>query len=1062
MAVNNKTISDFISSLKADETTKNAVHQGIVSRVDKEGVVWVTLAGSEKETPTESTATEVKKGDSVNVEWRNNKLYIQGNYSNPSAGTQRVIATENLANTANEAAQRAIGDAAVAKTAADEAVEDAKRSADAADESERQAKRSADAASASETSAQQSAAAAANSQASAAQSAQSAADSKASAERSEQSAQESATSAAESAASASRSTIYANDALNQLGIVEDVAGTLDWIAKHGMYTKTTDTAVDPDKVYFVYDSSTGDYTPVIDPKTSELNTYYELDITESQADFIMSHLAVTSRGLWVLPNGIGSASDPKDAPKYKALLAADGMWIYDDHGVMVAKYGDGISFDSTREYRIGDQNTYIRYIDSNNDGIADRIEIKAASISLGSTDLATKISNIEGQISSTDEDLANYITSQEDVIEDLQNQIDGAIDTWYYSGDPTLSNQPAVAWTTDETKENHLRDLYFNTQNGHSFRFAKEGNTYKWIQIEDADAIKALADAAAAQGTANVKKRVFVAQPTPPYDIGDLWVQGSTGDIKRCATAKTSSQSFAAADWVLASKYTDDTKANAVDGALTNFKSEFTVTPAEISSEVQATKNGETLVSRINQTADTIKIEAEHVEIDGTATFNAIKSQADAAYDAKGAADAVQVGGRNLLRFTAHPEYTNNIDTGWSQWSNATIARTSDGIRATNTDSSKGIAFKIPLANQNGVIGGETYRLSFIYKSNIALSGAYLICKTGGNKPVSIGTIPASENEWNYYSAEFKAASTDGQITDSILLPYNFLVGWFEIKDGSLKLEKGNKATDWTPAPEDVQSEIDAKKSTHTLSTTYSYTYAQLLTYSNEYTTAWTVSSTTGVSVGDTVRLKMTVSDMSNAPVYIIGTVTEIASATRLSITSHGLDTTVIDGGNILANSITADQIKGNTLTLGQISTEAQSEILNSNVDVPTKMSDLTNDSGYQTASQVESTVTGKGYQTSSQVESAITSKGYQNATQVSNTATAKADDAAWSVELETTSIDLLNNTATIKATVYKYGVKQTSGFTRAWYKNGSVISGQTGESISNVTADALYTCVIT
>lgn len=43
------------------------------------------------------------------------------------------------------------------------------------------------------------------------------------------------------------------------------------------------------------------------------------------------------------------------------------------------------------------------------------------------------------------------------------------------------------------------------------------------------------------------------------------------------------------------------------------------------------------------------------------------------------------------------------------------------------------------------------------------------------------------------------------------------------------------------------------------------------------------------------------------------------------------------------------------------------------NTRVPVKTSEITNDSGYQTAAQVESTVTGKGYQTAAQVGAAIT-----------------------------------------------------------------------------------------
>ena len=65
-----------------------------------------------------------------------------------------------------------------------------------------------------------------------------------------------------------------------------------------------------------------------------------------------------------------------------------------------------------------------------------------------------------------------------------------------------------------------------------------------------------------AQGTADSKRRVFYNTPTVPYDAGDLWVQGSGGDILRCAQAKTSTGSYNRNDWVLASKYTDDSALN--------------------------------------------------------------------------------------------------------------------------------------------------------------------------------------------------------------------------------------------------------------------------------------------------------------------------------------------------------------------------------------------------------------------------------------------------------------------------------------------------------------------
>ncbi len=78
-----------------------------------------------------------------------------------------------------------------------------------------------------------------------------------------------------------------------------------------------------------------------------------------------------------------------------------------------------------------------------------------------------------------------------------------------------------------------------------------------------------------AQNTANSaniladsKAKVFISTPTTPYKIGDLWVQGTSGDVMKCKVARGTG-SYTASDWEKASKYTDDTKANAVEGKVT-------------------------------------------------------------------------------------------------------------------------------------------------------------------------------------------------------------------------------------------------------------------------------------------------------------------------------------------------------------------------------------------------------------------------------------------------------------------------------------------------------------
>lgn len=57
----------------------------------------------------------------------------------------------------------------------------------------------------------------------------------------------------------------------------------------------------------------------------------------------------------------------------------------------------------------------------------------------------------------------------------------------------------------------------------------------------------------------NEKSKVFSSQPTPPYRINDLWVQGDTGDLLRSTENRVSGAPFILSDWVSATKYTDDT-----------------------------------------------------------------------------------------------------------------------------------------------------------------------------------------------------------------------------------------------------------------------------------------------------------------------------------------------------------------------------------------------------------------------------------------------------------------------------------------------------------------------
>lgn len=142
-------------------------------------------------------------------------------------------------------------------------------------------------------------------------------------------------------------------------------------------------------------------------------------------------------------------------------------------------------------------------------------------------------------------------------INNLQSQIDGQIETFFYDYEPTLQNIPASGWTTNEERKKHEGDLFYWKSKGYAYRFMQDGATWKWQLVQDTDITLALAAAEKAKDTADHKRRVFVVQPEPPYDIGDLWSQGFNGDLMRCKVARASG-SYSEDDWEKASKYTDD------------------------------------------------------------------------------------------------------------------------------------------------------------------------------------------------------------------------------------------------------------------------------------------------------------------------------------------------------------------------------------------------------------------------------------------------------------------------------------------------------------------------
>lgn len=119
----------------------------------------------------------------------------------------------------------------------------------------------------------------------------------------------------------------------------------------------------------------------------------------------------------------------------------------------------------------------------------------------------------------------------------IKEQMDSRIETWYQSTDPSLN------WNEVELAE-HKGDLWFNTTNNTTWRW----NGTSWSEQSAPDAVFDAIDG---------KAQIFIAQPTVPYNEGDLWFDSATSDIMTCVNTRTTGN-YTASDWQKRNKYTDD------------------------------------------------------------------------------------------------------------------------------------------------------------------------------------------------------------------------------------------------------------------------------------------------------------------------------------------------------------------------------------------------------------------------------------------------------------------------------------------------------------------------
>lgn len=419
------------------------------------------------------------------------------------------------------------------------------------------------------------------------------------------------------------------------------------------------------------------------------------------------------------------------------------------------------------------------------------------------------------------------------VQEELQGQIDGNIETFTKTEIPTLNNEPAVNWTDDATRKKHIGDICYvvnpaSSADGYSYRFADTGTleapNYEWVLIKDSDVTKALQDIININGeitgikkfdveisswktdTDNELSSLKTRTTTLETDMGNKVNTTTFNEVKQTVdensstitkmsetlSKKADSSTVATLSSTVNSiKQTTDTNTSSISSMQTTIENKAdssTVTAlSNKASELEQSLNGfKTTVSDTYATKTDLNIvdgkfanysTTEQMNSAITQSANKITSSVSATYTTKTELNNLQIGGVNrFIKSTVTPNKyitaTGIITDGGNYWD---LTDYIDVSKWTNYVASGWTNL------------GNAPATCFFDSNKKFISG--VADKSTGAR----GSLPVPSNA-TYMRFSFAHVDTD-----------------------KLKIEKGTKATDYSPAPEDVNAKFNNYATTASL-----------------------------------------------------------------------------------------------------------------------------------------------------------------------------------------------------------------------------------------------------
>ena len=417
------------------------------------------------------------------------------------------------------------------------------------------------------------------------------------------------------------------------------------------------------------------------------------------------------------------------------------------------------------------------------------------------TDMKVEIEKSANGIKQTvAETYVSNVTYETD-LSNIQGQIDGNIQTWSGTDVPTLDNEPASTWS-DEEKATHIGDIYYDG-NSHAYRFRVDNGVYSWQILTDTDVTKALSDSADAISKANATEKKLLTDYKTWSDTSSEIEQTKNSILQTVKDTYAESATVTDLSNNLKTNYSTTKDMNS---AIAEKANEITLAVSETYS---TKKTVEENLATSKSYADSVGSKTlESAKTDATSKANQAKSDAIADTDKK------------LTSYSTIEQMNSAIKTSADNIT-STVSKTystKEEVANIQVGGRNLIAISTSIDNKRII---ENYNYDNLYADTGFRTSALISCKEGDSFTLSsfaegflsFGWINSNKNVFSrptgYHTVTSKYSKTfiapSGTAYCAVSWSKNNL-------DHNLKLEKGNKATDWTPAPEDVDSDISTAK----------------------------------------------------------------------------------------------------------------------------------------------------------------------------------------------------------------------------------------------------------